>query len=51
MVIAEPLQLPPAPTPEQTVRERYEAVPSQRAIARDFRIDRRKVKRILDQAA
>ena len=46
-----PLKLPAAPTLEQTVCARYEAGQSQRAIAREFDIDRRKVKRILDQAA
>jgi hypothetical protein len=35
----------------QTIRARYEAGHSQRAIARELDIDRRKVKRILDQAA
>ena len=46
-----PLELPVAPTLEQTVRARHEAGHSQRAIARELNIDRRKVKRILDQAA
>ena len=46
-----PLELSAAPTLEQTVRARYEAGHSQRAIARELDIDRRKVKRILDQAA
>jgi hypothetical protein len=46
-----PLELSVAPTLEQTVRARYEAGHSQRAIARELNIDRRKVKRILDQAA
>jgi DNA-binding transcriptional regulator LsrR (DeoR family) len=36
---------------EQTVRARYEVRLSQRSIARELDIDRRKVKRILDQAA
>jgi DNA invertase Pin-like site-specific DNA recombinase len=40
-----------APDPEQVVRARHNAGHSQRAIARDLRIDRRKVKRIIDQAA
>ena len=40
-----------APTLEQTVRARHEAGLSQRAIARELNLDRRKVKRILDQAA
>ena len=46
-----PLKMPVAPTLEQTVRQRYEAGLSQRAIAREFSIDRRKVRRILDQVA
>ena len=46
-----PLELPVAPTLEQTVRIRHEAGLSQRAIACELNIDRRKVKRILDQAA
>lgn len=33
---------------EQTVRERHSAGHSQRAIARDLNIDRRKVKQIID---
>jgi hypothetical protein len=40
-----------APTLEQTVRTRNEAGHSQRAIARELDIDRRKVKPIIDQAA
>ena len=44
-----PPELTAAPTLEQTVRARREAGQSQRAIAREFNIDRRKVKRILDQ--
>jgi Protein of unknown function (DUF2637) len=44
-------ELTVAPTLEQTVRARHEAGHSQRAIARQLNIDRRKVKRILDQAA
>ena len=40
-----------SPTLEQTVHAHYEAGHSQRAIARELNIDRRKVKRILDQAA
>ena len=39
-----------APTLEQTVRARYQAGHSQRAIARELNIDRRRVKRILGQA-
>ena len=46
-----PPELTAAPTLEQTVRARHEAGHSQRAIARELNIDRRKVKRILDQAA
>jgi len=46
-----PLELLAVPTLEQTVRAWYEAGHSQRAIARELGIDRRKVKRILDQAA
>lgn len=42
---------PEAPTLEQIVRTRYEAGDSQRAIARDLEIDRRKVKRIVEQPA
>jgi hypothetical protein len=40
-----------APTLEQTVRARYEAGRTQRAIARELNIDRRKVKRMIDQVA
>lgn len=40
-----------APTLEQTVRARHQAGNSQRAISRELRIDRRKVKRIIEQAA
>ena len=46
-----PLELSAAPTLEQTVLARCQADHSQRAIARDLNIDRRRVKRILDQAA
>ena len=46
-----PPELTAAPTLEQTVRAQHQAGHSQRAIAREFNIDRRKVKRILDQAA
>jgi hypothetical protein len=45
-----PLELPVAPTLEQTIRMRNEAGYSQRAIARELNIDRRRVKRIIDQA-
>jgi hypothetical protein len=44
----EPLE---APSLEQTVRARYETGDSQRAIARELKIDRRKVKRIVEQPA
>ncbi len=40
-----------APNLEQTVQARHEAGHSQRAIARELNLDRRKIKRILDQAA
>ncbi len=46
-----PLELPVAPSLEQTVQARHDAGHSQRAIARELNLDRRKVKRILDQAA
>jgi uncharacterized protein DUF2637 len=46
-----PLALTDAPSIEQTVRAWHQAGHSQRAISRQFGIDRRKVKRILDQAA
>jgi DNA-binding transcriptional regulator LsrR (DeoR family) len=36
---------------EQTVRAWHNAGHSQRAIARELNLDRRKVKRIIDQAA
>jgi hypothetical protein len=39
------------PTLEQVVRARYEAGVSQRAISRELSIDRRKVKRMIDQPA
>ena len=45
-----PPELTVAPTLEQTVRARHEAGHSQRVIARELNIDRRKVRRILDQA-
>ncbi len=44
-----PTGLTVAPTPDQTVRARYQAGHSQRAIASELNIDRRKVKRILGQ--
>ena len=40
-----------APTLEHAVREWYDAGHSQRAIARDLKIDRREVKRIIEQPA
>jgi Protein of unknown function (DUF2637) len=46
-----PLALPEAPSVEQTVRAWYTAGHSQRAIARDLNLDRRKVKRIIDDVA
>ena len=46
-----PLELLVVPTLEQTVHARHEAGHSQRAIARELNIDRRKVKRILNQTA
>jgi hypothetical protein len=42
---------PDVPALEHTIRERYDAGHSQRAIARDLKIDRRKVKRIVEQSA
>jgi hypothetical protein len=42
---------PPAPSLEQAVQAWHSAGHSQRAIARQLNIDRRKVKRIIDQAA
>jgi Protein of unknown function (DUF2637) len=46
-----PPALPRAPSLEQTVRAWHDAGHSQRAIARELGIDRRKVKRAIDQAA
>jgi hypothetical protein len=46
-----PPELPEAPSVEQTVRAWHDVGHSQRAIARELKLDRRKVKRILDQAA
>jgi DNA invertase Pin-like site-specific DNA recombinase len=46
-----PLELPVAPTLEQIVRARHEAGHSQRAIARELNVDRRKVKRMIEEAA
>jgi hypothetical protein len=45
------LELSVAPTLERTVRARHEAGQSQRAIARELNIDRRKIKRMIDQVA
>jgi DNA-binding transcriptional regulator LsrR (DeoR family) len=45
------MELPVAPTLAHAVRARHDAGHSQRAIARELNIDRRKVKRILGQAA
>jgi hypothetical protein len=45
-----PPELPAVPSMEQTVRAWYDAGHSQRAIARELNLDRRKVKRIIDQA-
>jgi hypothetical protein len=47
----EPQALPLAPTLEQAVRVWHDAGHSQRAIARELKVDRRKVKRILEEAA
>jgi Protein of unknown function (DUF2637) len=47
----EPPMVPPAPLLEQTVRAWHSAGHSQRAIARDLNIDRRKVKQIIEHAA
>jgi hypothetical protein len=46
-----PPALTEAPSVEQTVRAWHSAGQSQRAIARELNIDRRKVRRIIDQAA
>jgi hypothetical protein len=46
-----PPALTEAPSVEQTVRTWHNAGHSQRAIARELKIDRRKVKRIIDHAA
>jgi Protein of unknown function (DUF2637) len=43
--------LPTVPALDETVRAWYEAGQSQRAIAREFNIDRRKVKQIIERAA
>jgi Helix-turn-helix domain len=46
-----PLATSPVPSLEQTIRAWHKAGHSQRAIAREFNIDRRKVKQIVDRAA
>jgi len=46
-----PPELPAAPSVEQTVRDWHDAGHSQRAIARELNLDRRKVRRIIDQVA
>jgi hypothetical protein len=46
-----PRALTEAPVLEQTVRDLHRAGHSQRAIARELNLDRRKVKQIIDQAA
>jgi hypothetical protein len=46
-----PLEPLETPSLEHAVRVRYEAGDSQRAIARELKIDRRKVKRIVEQTA
>jgi hypothetical protein len=46
-----PLVVPEVPALERTVRDRHDAGHSRRAIARDLNVDRRKVKRIIEQAA
>jgi DNA-binding transcriptional regulator LsrR (DeoR family) len=46
-----PLALTEAPSVEQMVRAWHDVGHSQCAIARELNIDRRKVKRIVDQAA
>ncbi len=46
-----PLITTPIPSLEQTVRAWHKAGHSQRAIARELNIDRRKVKQIIDRAA
>ena len=46
-----PLVTSPMPSREQTIRAWHKAGHSQRAIARELNIDRRKVKQIIDRAA
>ncbi len=48
---SEPPVAQPAPTLQQAVRDLYRAGHSQRAIARDLNIDRRKVKQFIGQEA
>jgi hypothetical protein len=48
---SEPLMVQPTPTLEETVRDLHTAGQSQRSIARDLNIDRRKVKQIIDREA
>jgi DNA-binding NarL/FixJ family response regulator len=48
---ADPPVVPPTPSIEQTVRAWHSAGRSQRAIARELNIDRRKVKQIIERAA
>jgi len=47
----EPPAVPSPPPVEQTVRAWHSAGHSQRAIARELNIDRRKVKQIIERAA
>jgi hypothetical protein len=47
----EPAEVSPMPTVEQTVRAWHGEGRSQRAIARELNIDRRKVKQIIDRIA
>jgi hypothetical protein len=47
----EPAESTEPPTLDQVVRARYAAGESQRAISRDLNIDRRKIKRMIDQPA
>ena len=46
-----PPEAPDAPALERAIRDLHDAGHSQRAIARDLNIDRRKVKRIIEQTA
>jgi hypothetical protein len=46
-----PLVVPDVPALVRSVREMHDAGHSQRAIARDLNIDRRNVKRLIEQAA